>query len=116
MERYCSTGQSPQRAVAPPEEEYDIIAVCACRSPSGSFNQFLYLPDLKVLHMFKARFEFIFSRDINVNLLMDRNTQRWKYLLFDNMFNVMELPVMISGGGGEKRRRKRRIRKKKKKE
>jgi len=23
MERYCSTGQSPQRAVAPPEEEED---------------------------------------------------------------------------------------------
>jgi len=24
MERYCSTGQSPQRAVAPTEEEEDI--------------------------------------------------------------------------------------------
>jgi len=26
MERYCSTGQSPQRAVAPTEEEEDGIA------------------------------------------------------------------------------------------
>ena len=30
MERYCSTGQSPQRAVAPTEEEEYILIVCVC--------------------------------------------------------------------------------------
>jgi hypothetical protein len=28
MERYCSTGQSPQRAVAPTEEEEEEEEVC----------------------------------------------------------------------------------------
>jgi len=31
MERYCSTGQSPQRAVAPTEEEEDDARTCECQ-------------------------------------------------------------------------------------
>jgi hypothetical protein len=52
---------------------YNIIAICVCRSPSGSFNQFLHVLDLKLLHVYKPRSEFIFCEDINVKVLMDSN-------------------------------------------
>jgi hypothetical protein len=54
MERYCSTGQSPQRAVAPTEEEEDKeedrVAVRSVQSHKGAILEEISLTDCNVFY------------------------------------------------------------------
>jgi hypothetical protein len=59
MERYCSTGQSPQRAVAPTEEEEEIVVssviiICFCLL---LFNYLTYF--LNIFFMFNFARGFV---------------------------------------------------------
>jgi len=45
MEGHCSTGQSPQRAVVPMEEEEEEKKVFSCLSPSAVYSLLAVLND-----------------------------------------------------------------------
>ena len=75
----------------------NILVICVYRSPSGIFNQFIYLLDLLLTSLYDARCELILCGDMNVNYLKDSNHKMELSTLLQsyNMFNVIDFPTRI---------------------